>query len=241
VGVFDSVRLAIDWVFKNEERAIVMEEDCVGAPAWFDFASEMLEKYEDNNRVWMIGGTNYAENYNPRGYSYHFTRNFFCYGWASWRSRWNQIDWKHLDFNKLVEGGLIDAYCPDNKYRKFNKRRIRLGHRFAEENLQWEFANWYAGMEHFAYCITPSRHLVQNIGTEGANQGPLAKLRGKKLDIPFNPITYHEAHLDTSHPPIYVCPENDYDAYVYKVWLSKWDIWYIDILRKIYRVFYPNK
>ena len=121
VGVLDSIRLAINWVFENEEKAIIMEEDCVGAPAWFDFANIMLDRYADDDRIWMITGCNYAENYNPMNHSYHISRNFFINGWASWKSRWIQIDWAHLNFEKMVKDGLIDSYYPDENQRNYHK------------------------------------------------------------------------------------------------------------------------
>lgn len=237
IGVLDSIRLAIEWVFQNEEKAIIMEEDCVGAPAWFDFANNMLDKYADDDRVWMISGSNYAENHNPLKHSYHFSRNYFINGWASWRDRWMQIDWEHLNFEKMVSSGLIDSYYPDSKQRKYHENKILQYGREIEKSLCWDFVFWYTAVSHYAFCITPSRHLVQNIGIEGEHAGLLARLNGGKLKIPYNEITFNQNKLDISNPPAYVCPDNSFDKEVYKNWLSKTRVWYIEIPRKIYHFF----
>lgn len=235
VGVLDSIRLAINWVFENEEMAIVMEEDCVGAPSWFDFASEMLVQYRDDPRIWMIGGSNYAEDYNPMGNSYHISRNFFINGWASWRSRWNKVPWNHLDFDKIIRSGAIDAYYPTNKQRKFHKNRIKIYGKDIERNLCWDFAFWYTAVENTSFSIIPSKHLVQNIGINGEHQGPLVKMRGRKLRIPYNPISFWEERLDIVHPEV-ICPENDYDEVIFNRRFSKSLTWYIQFMRKVYHV-----
>jgi dihydrofolate reductase len=236
VSSLDSVRSAINWVFQNEEQAIVMEDDCVGAPAWFDFAAEMLERYKDDSRIWMIGGSNYAEQYNPHDYSYHFSRNFFINGWASWSNRWKAVDWDNLGYESMLQNGVVEAYYPTSAERRFHHRRL-----LHSESRLWDFAFWYTGMAHFAFSITPSRHLVQNIGWRGVRQGPLAKLRGLKLSIPFNPITYTSPSLDTSRPPMYVCPEKEFEWIVFKRFSNVMDAWYCRFPRWFYHTLIKKK
>lgn len=237
VGVLDSIRLAINWVFENEEKAIVMEEDCVGAPAWFTFANEMLEMYKDEKRIWMIGGSNYAEGYNPLGYSYHFSRNFFINGWASWRDRWQKVDWEHLDYLSILKEGVIDSYYPTTKERNYHKDNLKRNASVLAQNKCWDFAFWYTAVANNAYSITPSYHLVQNIGVEGVHQGPLGRLQlllGNKLQIPYNPITFTQDILDSNNQPKFLHPNAEFDKKVYKNWLGKENVWYIKLARKVY-------
>lgn len=241
VGVLDSIRLAINWVFENEEKAIIMEEDCVGAPAWFSFANEMLEKYKDNDRVWLISGCNYAEDYNPLSHSYHFSRNFFINGWASWRSRWKQIKWDQLGYDTLLKEGVIESYYPDVQQRRYHRDKIKQYGKEIEKTLCWDFVFWYSAVANNSFSIIPSRHLVQNIGIQGVHAGILAKFKGKKLKIPYNPVTFHEVDFDYSNPPLFVCPDNKFDRKVYTNWLSKTRVWYIEIPRRIYHFFKKRK
>lgn len=67
---------AINWFFENEESGIILEDDSMPCTAFFDFSAKMLYKYRSNQKVWMIGGSNYAENFNPNNESYHFSKNF---------------------------------------------------------------------------------------------------------------------------------------------------------------------
>lgn len=239
VGVLDSIRLAIDWIFENEEKAIVMEEDCVGSLAWFAFANEMLKKYQDNERIWMIGGSNYAEDYNPHGYSYHISRNFFINGWASWRDRWKKIDWNHLNLLSIMEEGVIDSYYTTSRQRAHHRNSIKQNAATIDKNKCWDFVFWYTAVSNYAFCITPSYHLVQNIGVEGVHQGPLGRFQllfGGKLRVPYNPITFKDSKLDTSRPPKFICPEYRFDNEIFKRWVGKEDVWYIKYPKRIYHM-----
>ena len=42
---------AIDWFLTSVERGIILEDDVVASPQFFAFASEMLDRYEDDHRV----------------------------------------------------------------------------------------------------------------------------------------------------------------------------------------------
>ena len=52
------VTTGLDWVFEHEERAIVLEDDCIPEPEFFPWAERMLARYKDDARVMSVGGTN---------------------------------------------------------------------------------------------------------------------------------------------------------------------------------------
>jgi hypothetical protein len=41
--------VTIDWIFSNENEAIVIEEDVVTAPAFYDFMETLINKYRNEN------------------------------------------------------------------------------------------------------------------------------------------------------------------------------------------------
>ena len=57
----DRISSGLDWVFDHVDRAIILEDDCVPHPTFFRFCQELLEEYQDNHRVMVVAGTNYAE------------------------------------------------------------------------------------------------------------------------------------------------------------------------------------
>src|SRR5262245_26909140 len=47
------------WVFEQVEEAIILEDDCLPHPTFFQFCEELLERYRDDKRVMHISGNNY--------------------------------------------------------------------------------------------------------------------------------------------------------------------------------------
>ena len=57
LGCKVAVSKAISWFFKNEDKGIILEDDCVPNSDFFLFCQEMLIRYEDNKKIQMITGT----------------------------------------------------------------------------------------------------------------------------------------------------------------------------------------
>ena len=58
-GVFNQIGMGARSVFEKEEKAIFLEDDNLPEPSFFRYCEEMLNKYEDNEKVLWICGTNY--------------------------------------------------------------------------------------------------------------------------------------------------------------------------------------
>jgi len=43
---------AISWIFKTEDRAIILEDDCVAELLFFNYCSDLLERYKNDTRIW---------------------------------------------------------------------------------------------------------------------------------------------------------------------------------------------
>jgi hypothetical protein len=85
---------AITWFFENVERGIILEDDCVPHPTFFRFCEELLEYYNDNERVMHISGNNFQFGRKRGKASYYFSAFTHTWGWATW-----QRAWKFYDFN----------------------------------------------------------------------------------------------------------------------------------------------
>src|SRR5688500_4490019 len=53
------VSRALDRAFARFEEAIVVEDDCLPHPGFFDFCERLLERYRHDARVMHIGGSNF--------------------------------------------------------------------------------------------------------------------------------------------------------------------------------------
>ena len=60
-GCDPSEYLSQKWAFSMTDKCIVLEDDDVPSQAFFPFCKELLDKYENDERVWMIAGFNAEE------------------------------------------------------------------------------------------------------------------------------------------------------------------------------------
>lgn len=154
---------AISWFFDNEEFGIILEDDILPSKDFFRFSEEMLIKYRNDKRVWMISGMNRMERWGPRSQSYVFTSLGNTWGWASYRRAWkhfdhNMIAWFNGDGKAKIRKTLgekkFEAYERDFDFHCLPARRNDVW------DYQWHFARlYYSGL-----CVVPSVNLVSNIG-----------------------------------------------------------------------------
>lgn len=168
VDIYTSLRGAIDWVFSNEDEAIVLEEDCVATPEFFEYCEKLLKIYREKQNVWMISGNNFTPKANPEGLSYFATRYMHIYGWAGWADRWHKQDKMMNDYQKLRFSKIVDYYGSivmalisrlywNNVYRNFNNYN------------PWDHIFTYNMIANKAFSIIPSHNLVSDIGLVGTH------------------------------------------------------------------------
>lgn len=88
MGCHQRVKTGLDWVFSNEEKAMILEDDCIPSPQFFSFASEMLQRYQNDDQVYSISGTNLFPRLSPEGQGMFLSRYHSCWGWATWSRAW---------------------------------------------------------------------------------------------------------------------------------------------------------
>lgn len=91
------------WAFSLADKVIILEDDVVPSQSFFPFCKEMLDRYENDERISMIAGFNTDEVTPNIPYDYFFTSFQSIWGWASWRrvaKRWEgDYAFMHDNFN----------------------------------------------------------------------------------------------------------------------------------------------
>lgn len=159
---------AINWVFREFESAIVLEDDCLPHPQFFGFCSSMLDRYRDDARVMHVSGECYRRR--KDNYSYFFSKYPLAWGWATWRRAWSLFDpslggWPQ--FRGRPEADALFDSADERKYWLSTFARL-YDDQVAGRPMSWDYAWYYACMTH-GLSIHPAVNLVSNIG-----HGPLA-------------------------------------------------------------------
>ena len=91
MGCGTRISSGISEAMKQVDRLIVLEDDCVAEDSFFPFCDELLERYEDDQRVMAISGNNFQMGTRRTAESYYFSKYPHCWGWATWRRAWDHF------------------------------------------------------------------------------------------------------------------------------------------------------
>lgn len=92
MGCGRRISSGLTWAFEQVESAIILEDDCIPDPTFFDFCNVLLNHYAEDDRVMMISGTNFQKGIQRGEGSYYFSRYPNIWGWATWRRSWEKFD-----------------------------------------------------------------------------------------------------------------------------------------------------
>jgi len=213
VDVYTSILSALDWVFDNEEEAVILEEDCVPSLAFFDFCCQLLPVYKNDIRIWLISGDNFFPDYNPNGYDYIFSRYAYQYGWATWRSRWLQVKRDNIPWAAMKRYELYRYLFPDQDEADARIEADDRAFGYIQKHPCWDYIFGLTVKANGGFGIIPKTNLVSNIGVSGFhNKGYVKRIHN--LGIPVT------ARYLITNPPLFVVPDYKYDRYFFKKFSS---------------------
>jgi hypothetical protein len=162
LGCGNAVSGAINWFFSIVDRGIILEDDCMPHPEFFQFCEVFLNKYQDDKEIMMISGANFQPPNTQGNHFAYLSRIPHIWGWATWRRAWQNYD---FNLNELP------AALLSNKWKTFHQDmeicyywfRIFIQcwlRKIDTRDYQWVFAI----MNNKGLCIAPGINLVRNIG-----------------------------------------------------------------------------
>lgn len=159
-GCKQAVSEAISWFFENEEMGIILEDDCLPEPTFFEFCNTLLERYRHDDRIMAICGTNLA-NTDQIEDSYYFSGIPHIWGWASWSRVWQEYDVEMRDIEQVCSSIAVKSH--------FSKRIWQYWKRFFREVQgglvnTWDVQFSYLAIKSGRLSIFPKRNLISNIG-----------------------------------------------------------------------------
>ncbi len=160
-GLAKSVIAGVSKVLETYDAVIVLEDDLLTSENFLLYMNQCLNLYENNDKVFSISG--YSPPIKPKsGYnydSYFFVRNS-SHGWATWKNRWEKVDWQVSDFDSFI--------ASKNKQAEFNNGGSDLSRMlFRQMNGKinsWSIRFCYQQYKTGTYTVYPVVSKIQNLG-----------------------------------------------------------------------------
>lgn len=157
-----------DWVFSQVNEAIFLEDDCLPDNSFFRFVEELLGKYRNDERIYVIGGTNFQpRNVDYSGDSYYFSRIMQTWGWASWKRVWDTYDYDIKLWPLFRDSGFLKSFLSSDDIYVWKNNFDRLYSH--EDNSAWDTQLLFNMWINNGLCINPVKNLVSHIGFDGTH------------------------------------------------------------------------
>jgi hypothetical protein len=162
LGCARRVVSALDRVFTQVERAIVLEDDVRPAPSFFPYCDAMLDRYADDERVMHVDGSNRLGQWRTDAHDYHFARHANVWGWATWARAWREYDITRERYRPPTTRVAIAERALDPAHRAMLAWLLDADlERLTDAwDHQWMLARYATG----GLSVVPARNLTTNVG-----------------------------------------------------------------------------
>jgi hypothetical protein len=164
LGLSKSVISGVTQLCNQYGRAIVVEDDIMAAPDFLVFLNRGLQRYANEPNMFSVCAFN-VPIVPPKNYSFDAfcSYRFMCWGWATWKDRWDRADWSVNDFREFMADG--------EQQRRFNQGGNDLSWSLAR-HMQGKIDSWdtiwaYTHSKHDAFALLPVVSRTYNIGFDG--------------------------------------------------------------------------
>lgn len=164
-GLANSVISGVTQILQQYDKVIVLEDDLVSAPDFLQYMNEALGFFKNDNRIWSICGYTFEMNL-PTDYKHDIYLSYRggSWGWATWRERWQMVDWDVADY---------DTFKHDIKLRaQFNRGGRDLAD-MLDAQMGGKIDSWairwcYSQSMHNMFTVYPTLSRIKNIGLDGS-------------------------------------------------------------------------
>lgn len=166
LGLKKHIPEAFDKFFEKEGYGIYMEDDTLPSDQFFYFQEELLKKYENDERIFSINGTNFYPEVTKVKDSYYLSKLGDIWGFGLWKRSWKLYDAEMKDFSVISKKENYKTYFFDKKYKFYLET-------FWKAIIDGKLNSWamqlvYSALKNEMYFITPKFNMVNNIGVNKA-------------------------------------------------------------------------
>jgi len=160
-GLATSIITGVSNVLKTYDTVIVLEDDLIVTANFLAFMNKALVAYAAYDRVFSVSGYSFdlkAPKENTA--DAYFLNRGWSWGWATWKNRWDNIDWTVSDFEKFNKDPKLQ--------REFNKGgsdltamlQKQMTNKLDSWGIRWVYHQFKVG----GYTLYPVNSKILNNG-----------------------------------------------------------------------------
>ncbi|MEK7391453.1 MAG: acyltransferase, partial [Fibrobacterota bacterium] len=170
-------------ILADHDSVVVLEDDLLVSRNFLDFMGSALEKYRTHDKVLSVSGYSFPiQHTHDYPYDAVFGIRASSWGWATWKDRWEKVDWNCAGYKKF-------RWNPIARWR-FNAGGSDMS-RMLDRQMAGKINSWairFCFHQHIngMVDVVPVASKVQNIGrdgTDGENCNKLGERFSTNLDL----------------------------------------------------------
>lgn len=163
-GLACSIVEGVNLILKENDAAIVLEDDCVPTANFVSFMIHCFQKYKDDKRIFTVSGYSWPIKLRKSEYDIYGCGRISSWGWGTWRDRWGIYEKDYEIIRKM-------------KQKEEPSRNLATWGSDLEEmlvgNIRGICDSWAVFwalnvIERNGICINPYQSFIKNIGTDGS-------------------------------------------------------------------------
>ena len=161
-GLANSIIAGVTEILDKDGKAIVLEDDLVLSGNFLNFMNAALDWYQNDEKVFSVCGYTIPIHTNE-DLDVYFTGRGSSWGWATWKDRWQKIDWAMKDYDAFTKDKAAQKHFNRNGSDLTKLLRLQMTGQRNSWAIRWAFAQFKLQ----AYTVFPVLSKVANDGFGG--------------------------------------------------------------------------
>lgn len=164
-GLANSVIKGVTRIINDYGNVIVLEDDLVVSKHFLAYMNKALDYYCKDEKIWSISGYSF-----PMKSLAEYNHDVFvngrgcCWGWATWKNRWNLVDWEVREYNRFKHNWLLRR-----RFGKYGRDLpIMLDAQMYTNHNSWAIRWCFSEFVNKSFTVYPKKSYVLNIGNDGS-------------------------------------------------------------------------
>ena len=161
IGLANSVITGVTETLASNKAVIVVEDDLIPTQDFITYMNKCLQTYEHHQSIGSISGFGYKLFSNGND-SIYFHGRPNTWGWATWKDRWDKVDWNIIDNKSLRRNSFKKAF---NKYGGQDLHRMLIA--YVDGHIDSWGIRW--AYHHFDFNLKAVSPVYSRICNDGYN------------------------------------------------------------------------
>lgn len=164
-GLANSVISGVTKIIDIYNSVVVLEDDLITSKDFIVYMNDALDYYENNKSIWSISGYNIPIKI-PDYYNHDVYLSYrgCSWGWATWKDRWDKVDWSVSDYSKLIKNRKLRNKFDRGGRDLSNMLDLQMQGKIDSWAIRWCYSQSKLDM----YTVYPVKSKIFNIGLDGS-------------------------------------------------------------------------